>query len=268
MRQDDEPADRLSRVQSLVRAFGLLDALAESEGGLSLTEVAKKVGLPRSTAHRLLTTMEAMHYLRFDPRTNYWQIGRQAFTIGAAFASARDFGKLGHSIMKSVAFQQQETVNMSIAEEANLVYLSQVSAPRAGRTMTRPGARVPLHASAAGKSMMAFWSRDEIDAYLRRAPLVGRTQATLTTADALLSHLDRVREQGFATDDQELVSGMRCVAAPVFDEWAEPRAALSISAPIARIGDDRVVVLGAQLREAARRMTIDMGGRLPERLCA
>lgn len=268
MRMEDEPADRLSRVQSLVRAFGLLDALAASETGLTLTEVAREVGLPRSTAHRLLTTMESLHYLCFDQETNRWQIGRQAFTTGAAFASARDFGKLGHSIMKSIAFQQQETVNMSNAEEANLVYLSQVSAPRAGRTLARPGAKVPLHATAAGKSIMAFWRELETTAYLKRAPLVGRTEATLTKPAALLQHLATVREQGFAIDNQELLAGMRCVAAPVFDEWAQPCAALSISAPVARIGNDRVIVLGARLREAARRVTFETGGKLPDTLCA
>jgi IclR family acetate operon transcriptional repressor len=96
-----------------VRAFGILDELAKSDN-MTLSDLSRAVGLPRSTTHRLLTTMEALRYVAFDRRRNGWSIGVQAFTVGAVFAQTRDLGQLGRTIMRSLMSEVQHCVNIAV----------------------------------------------------------------------------------------------------------------------------------------------------------
>ncbi|WP_380879513.1 IclR family transcriptional regulator [Sphingomonas sp. DBB INV C78] len=250
----------LGRVQSLVRAFGILDVLAKG-GSLTLRELALAVDLPRSTAHRLLTTMEALRYVAFDRRTNRWAIGVQAFTVGAVFAQSRDLGHLGRSIMRSLATELQHCVNIAVPEGSGICYVDQAAVDGYRQTAARPGAVLPLHTTASGKMMMSHWSRFELDRYLDRVPLRARTARSIVETSGLRQELARVRERGFATDDEEHDQGLRCVAAMVFDRLGTPRGALSISDRASILGRERLVELGSTVVDAARQITSQMDPR-------
>lgn len=250
----------LGRVQSLVRAFGILDELAKSDG-LTLRELAQAIDLPRSTAHRLLTTMEALRYVAFDRQTNRWSIGVQAFTVGAVFAQTRDLGHLGRSIMRSVAAELQHCVNIAVPEGAGICYVDQVANEGYRQTAARPGAVLPLHTTASGKIMMAHWSKFELDRYLERTPLYARTAQSIVDGSRLRQELALIRERGFAVDDQEHDQDLRCVAALVLDRFGTPRGALSISDRSALLTRSRMSELGPSLISAARQMSSEMHPR-------
>ena len=264
---DDEACERLDngrlgRVQSLVRAFGMLDLLAAHDEGLTLTEIAKLVKLPRSTAHRLLTTMSSLQYIEFDSESNRWLVGVRAFKVGSAFAQTRDLVRLGRPIMRVLMIEARETINMSVIDSGGVRLMSQLEPMRMSRALTRPGRHLPVHTTASGKCMLAYWNSGELNDFLETAVLASRTAFSITSAGALVRQLTEIKSCGFAIDDQEHTMGVRCIAAPVFDSNGAPRAALSISGPIERLSDKRLTKLGDTLVLAAKQMTLDIGGHL------
>jgi len=250
----------LGRVQSLVRAFGILDELAKA-GSLTLRDLAQALKLPRSTTHRLLTTMEALRYVAFDRQTNRWTVGVQAFTVGAVFAQTRDLGQLGRSIMRSLASELQHCVNIAVPEGGGICYVDQVASHGYRQTAARPGAVLPLHTTASGKMIMAHWSAYELDRYLDRTRLNARTDRSIIDMQQMREELALIRRRGFAMDDEEHDRGLRCVAAMVFDRSGNPRGALSISDRASILTRGRLNELGPSLITAARQMTHDMHPR-------
>lgn len=258
----DRETDSLGRVQSLVRAFGMLDVLAECERGLTLAEISRHVGLPRSTAHRLLSTMGDLGYVSFDPESNRWAVGLQAFAVGNAFARNRDLCRLGRPVMHSLMLDAHETVNVAVSRAQGVYFVGQVQASGVRPTLAKPGLELPIHTTAVGKAMMANWHRDELDGFFRKRELRSKTANSITEPSSLVSQLDLVRKRGFAVDDQENAIGIRCVAAPVYNEDGLAVASISISGSIARIPDDRIHQLGSTLAQAAQRVTETIGGSL------
>ncbi|MET0275143.1 MAG: helix-turn-helix domain-containing protein, partial [Phenylobacterium sp.] len=164
---DREQVSRSGCVQSLVRAFGLLDQLASHEEGLTLTQVAKLVGLPRSTAHRLLTTMESMRYVVFDPTSSQWLVGPRTRTFGGV-AEGQDIGRLARPIMRSLLLNSRATVSVSIPGQDDVRSVGQARLPGDRHALARPGDHLPLHTTAAGKVMLAHMSAAKLDSFLRR----------------------------------------------------------------------------------------------------
>lgn len=257
-----EQQDRLGQVQSLVRAFSILDALRDAREGITLTEVANIARLPRSTTHRLLATMNALKYVEFDSATNRWMIGLQAFSLGASFMEARDLGRLGRPIMRSLMIYAGETVNIGLASREGLSYIAQLRPAHDHSAAVPQGSQMPLHTTASGKALLAFNGDDMLDAYLARQDLAPETEMSCTGTDALARELDRVRRQGYALDDQEHRLGLCCVAAPVFDRNGAARLTLSISGSICRLPASRMEKLGKVLVGAADRMSQEFGSLL------
>ncbi len=250
----------LGRVQSLVRAFGLLDELAKHES-MTLSELASLVSLPRSTTHRLLTTMEALRYVAFDRATAEWSIGVQAFTVGSVFGKTRSWGELGRPIMHSLMSEVHHCVNIAVPERKGVCYVGQVTVSGFQQTAARLGAVLPLHTTASGKAVMAHWSRSELDRYLQGTPLKGRTTRSIVDAGRLRQELAETYDRGYAFDDEEHDMGLRCVAAIVHDRGGMPCGALSISDRASRLTRDRLDELGSPLVLAARKMSLEVASR-------
>lgn len=254
-----EEGQRLGQVQSLVRAFGILEALGDGEQGRTLTEIAAATKLPRSTAHRLLTTMNAMRYVEFDAATSRWMIGTKSFVLGASFVRTRDLGRLGGPIMRALMLDAGETVSIAVPEIGNVTFLGQARPVHGQGAERAPGLRLPMHATASGKVLLAHYDEHTRDSFLEANALQRRTALTIVEKNSLVAELSRIRTRGYAIDDQENELGMRCLAAPVFDRKGEVRAALSISGSVSRLAGERLNGLGSTLILAARRMTDQLG---------
>ncbi len=251
------------QVRSLVRALSLLNRIAESpEDGASLTDLAQQVGLPLSTAHRLLLTLEQERFVRFNHERRLWCVGVQAFVAGCAFVKTRSLAALARPHMRRLMEESGETVNLAVEDSGEAVYLAQVECRQMMRALARPGSRAPMHASAVGKAIFSKNSEKAIAKILHKEGMPRLTAKTLTTPAALRAELEKVRAQGFAVDDEEHAVGLRCVAAPVFDETGDAIAAVSVSGPLARIDEDRVAQLGQMVLEAARAISAEMGAPL------
>ncbi|WCT74150.1 IclR family transcriptional regulator [Sphingomonas naphthae] len=253
---------RLGQVQSLVRAFGILGALRTADDGLTLTEVAKIAQLPRSTTHRLLTTMNALRYVEFDAQSSRWMIGLEAFALGASFMETRDLARLGRPIMRSLMMDAGETVNIAISGAEGVSYVAQVKPMHDQCAAIPTGAPLPMHSTASGKILLSHLDPADFDRFLSAPQLERRTELTIVEKSALIDQCARIRANGYAVDDQEHRLGMRCVAAPLFDRNGRVRAALSITGSLYRLPDQRLARLGRTLATAAERMSDEIGGLL------
>jgi IclR family acetate operon transcriptional repressor len=257
-------AEAANPVQALSRALDLLECIAAAESGLSLGELGQATGLPPSTVHRLLKSLEQRHYVVHDEDRGRWFIGVQAFSVGGAFLRGRNYAALARPIMCRLMEEAGETVNLAAEDRGEAVFLAQVECRQMMRALSQPGIRVPLHCSGVGKALLAAFPVREAEAVLAGGRAVSLTSKTITDPESLLRELAVSRKRGYAIDDEEHAVGLRCVAAAIHDEHGRPLAALSISGPTARIPNERIPVLGAMVVRAAREVTAAVGGRMPD----
>lgn len=251
---------KAGQVQSLTRALALLRALGESGDGMTLSDVAQIVGLPPSTAHRLLTTLQQERFVRFDGTAHVWQVGVEAFIIGNAFVRTRDVVGMARPYLRRLMEEGGETANLYLEQEGEAVCMAQIECRQMMRAIARPGGRVQMHCSGAGKALLAWLPDGELTRIIQQHGLRRVTERTLDTPRKLRAALEQVRAQGYAVDDEEHAVGLRCVAAPVFDEHGRPVAALSLSGPGARVTEDRLAALGALAARVAQELSGELGG--------
>lgn len=250
-------------VQSLDRAMSILEVLAAADG-LALSELARRTELPSSTAHRLLTTLHRRRLVGHDLESGLWTIGVGLFRVGAAYLRIRKLPEIGRPVIRELVQAVDETVNLSMLDGPDLVCVAQSESHSPVRAFIRIGRRQPIHASAAGKAILARLSPERRAERVDALTLDRLTEHTHRTKKALAADLAEVSARGFGIDDEEQTLGMRCVAAAVLDEWGEPVGAISISAPTVRMPPERLGVLGAKVKQAAAELTALYCGRKSE----
>jgi IclR family acetate operon transcriptional repressor len=251
------------QVRSLTRALSLLRHLAATPDGMSLTELSEAAGLPPSTTHRLLTTLEAERFVRPDPQGGVWRVGVAAFFVGSSFARSRDRLSIARPYLRRLMEMSGETANLFVESENEAICIGQIESRHAMRAIAGVGGRVMLHSSGAGKALLAHMEPARRNRLIASLPLQRATTTTITERARLEASLEDVRALGYAVDDQENALGLRCVAAPVFDENGLPVAAVSVSGPSARIPLERLATLGRMVAQAASEATRDYGGSTP-----
>jgi IclR family acetate operon transcriptional repressor len=249
--------------QALRRGLTLLNALAEVDTA-TLTELSLRSGLPASTAHRLLTTLENHGFTEFDETTNLWMVGVEAFRAGNSFQRRLSLVDAARNAMRDLVERTGETANLAVPDGAEVVFVAQVECANPVRAFFKAGTRTPMHASGIGKALLAAIGREGAERRLRDAGMPRFTPKTLAAPDALFKDLDAARTRGWAFDDEERHLGMRCVAATIHDALGEPIAGVSVSGPSQRFSSDAVGEFGPLVKRAAARITERMGGVAPE----
>jgi len=262
-RAPSKPGAPIGQVQSLTRGFSILEALAKSGGGLTLTELAQRVQLPPSTTHRFLSTLERMGYVYQAGDLGLWYVGLQAFTVGTTFLANRDFVAQSHASMHRLMEQAGETANLAILDGTEAVFIAQVQCHEMMRTLVKLGSRVPLHASGVGKALFAALADQQIDAILKVRGLPRITENTIVVPETMWAALRVIRQRGYSFDDEEHARSTRCVGAAIYDEHAEPLGAISIAGPSTRLADERIRQLGPIVAHIAEELTRHLGGRWP-----
>lgn len=248
-------------VQSITRALAILEELAGCDDGLTLTDLARRVRLPPSSAHRILTTLQRRRFVRFEQATMSWLVGVQAFSVGNSFARSRDNVALALPHMRRLMAESGETVNFFTLDGDEVICMAQIQSQQMVRAISRPGGGMGLHRSAAGKMMLAYMTEGEVASIIGRRGLPRYTEHTITDVAALSQELGLIRARGISVDNEEFAIGLRCIAAPVFDEAGAVHAAISIAGPAARITEARVQAVGVLVRQCGDIVTAEIGGR-------
>lgn len=259
-----EAAQRSGSVQSVERALLLLEILGEDAEGYRLTDLAARSGLSLSTVHRLLTTLEKRQFVQFDQTDGLWHVGRKTFQVGSTFAQQRNFVAPSLPFLRRLRDQTRETANLGVAIDGRMVFLAQVESREIMRAITRVGGSTPMVNSGMGKALLATYSQADIAAIISTYGMHKLTPNSLTRAGDLKDHLTQVRRQGYAVDNEEFQMGLRCIAAPVYNQQGEAFCAISVSGLAQRLSEERVPAVGQLVAETARALTAALGGRVPE----
>jgi IclR family KDG regulon transcriptional repressor len=253
--------ERSSQVNSVIKAFGLLETIIAAGEGLSLSEVSRRNDLHPSTAHRLLHTLLTLGYVHQDPATRRYLPGARIAALGATTPSGKH-DSLIHAtapVLRRLAEKVGETVNLYVLDGHDVLHLAQSEGPSAVRMFTQVGTRMPAYCTAAGKVLLAHIpppaQRQRVEA-MRLAP---RTPNTIVDVEDLLVELDRIRRRGYAVDDEEQEIGVRCVAAAVRDRSGAAVAAISISGPTGRVNVHHITDLAQSVQLAAVELGATLG---------
>ncbi|ASP22765.1 acetate operon repressor [Antarctobacter heliothermus] len=246
-------------IKSLDRAMEVFEYLSEAQGK-PLTLLADEMSQSPATVYRILVTLEGRGLVEFDPEEQLWHIGPQAFVIGARFLRRTSLVDRARPIMRKLMEATGETANLGIEKEGAVLFLSQVETHANIRAFFPPGTLSPMHASGIGKALLAHMDEDRLDRHLAMSELIAFTECTLADPEALKADLRTVKAQGYSVDNEEKNSGMRCIAAPVFDMNQEAVAGISVSGPTSRVSEAHIERLSRPVMEAARHLTFAIGG--------
>ena len=250
---------RSGSVQSVDRALRLLELLSDDEEGNRLTDLAARSGLSPSTVHRLLTTLERRRFVQFDQSDGMWHIGRQAFQVGSTFARQRNFVAPALPFLRRLRDQTRETANLCVADDGQLIFLAQVESREIMRAITRVGGSTPMVNSGMGKAILATYEPADVTTIVAMHGMPKLTPRSLTRASDLRAELADIRRQGYAVDDEEFHTGLRCIAATVYDHQGEALCAISVSGLTQRLTDDRIANIGPLVAQTAHELTMALG---------
>ena len=252
--------DVKSPIQVIDRMMKLLDVLAEHPEPLGLKQIAQLTKLHPSTAHRILAAMSADRLVdRIEPGT--YRLGMRLLELGTLVRSRISVREIALPVMRDLHAQTGETVNLSVRQDDEIVYVERSSSGRSAmRIIHVIGARAPLHVAAAGKLFLLEDGLARLRDYAKRTGLAAHSKNSLTTLPLLEKDLERAQKQGYATDNEEVEIGVRCVAAPIRDDDGGMIAALSLSTPADRMKPQ----WGNLVKETAEKIGLALGHR-PER---
>jgi len=252
-------------VQSVERASLILDVLGQSSQGISVKELSAKVGLPKGTTHRLLSSLAYFGYVQQDSRTRHYSLGFKLVELGNCLLNQLDLRTEAKPFLADLAKTTQETVHLVILDKNEVLYIDKVESddnPSGLRMASRVGSRTPAHSCAVGKVLLAHLSEEELDEFIKGAGLPKITENTISDPIRLKEHLKLVRSQGYVVDDEENEKGIRCVAAPIHNEIGRVVAAASISGPAIRITRKRIQEsLKNEIIETALKISQKLGFR-------
>jgi IclR family acetate operon transcriptional repressor len=240
-------------VQSLERAFLLLELMAEDGGEVALSRLAVESGLPLSTIHRLVRTLVARGYVRQLPSRRY-VLGPRLIHLGES--SSRTLGTWARPHLSSLVDSTGETANLAMLDGDRVVYVAQVPSRHSMRMFTEVGRRVHLHCTGVGKVLLAQLPSGTARELIVRGGMPRRTPLTVTDPDELMGQLAQIAEQGYALDDGEQETGVRCVAVPV--PGGPLMTAISVSGPEGRVLMEGVPGIVAQLQETAAALAAEL----------
>jgi len=237
---DEATGKQRAGVQSLRRAFTILEAVARRREGIGLADLSKLVGLHNSTTFHLAKTMVALGYLRQEKDTKRYRVGRPLFALAASALDEVEMVNLATPVLENLSRKTGETSHFAVHMNDAVVVLARTSGSGAFQLTDRVGVVRPAHSTALGKAILASLRPDQLQYFLKRSKLEPSTERSITDARMLLREIDEIRRTGVAFDDGEFNLEVRCVAVPVRDFTGNVVGALGVSGPVWRMSDQRI----------------------------
>jgi len=226
-------------VQSINRILNILEILAENTDGLLITALSKEAGLHVSTVHRLLKTLKKRDYIEQAEATGKYSLGLKLFEIGIKKLESIDLRQLAKPLMVELANITKETVHLVVLAKDEGVYIDKVEAQGAIRLHSQIGWRLPLHATATGKTFLAHLPKENVIKIIKEKGQSFYTKNTIIDLPALKKELEKIKLQGYSLDKEEYQDGVHSIAVPIKNHTGEVIAAMSLSAPVNQLRIDK-----------------------------
>lgn len=245
VRKVNRMVDKSNGVQSVERAFELMELIGRAGGECSLTELSAESPLPPPTIHRLLRTLVGLGYVRQLPNRRY-ALGPRLIRLGVV--ANRQLGVVAGPVLQSLVDELSETASLAVLDGDMVIYTGQVRSPKSAQTTDEVGKRVGLHTSGVGKAVLGELDDARILRLVKQSGLPAPTKNSASSLSAVFADVERVRADGYAIDDEELEIGIRSVAMAV--PGAPTPMAIGISGPSGRIGKDLIARAVPALKRA------------------
>ena len=259
----DDDAEERARggVQSLGRAFSILEEIARHREGIGLADLSKRVGLHNSTTFHLAKTMVSLGYVRQARDTKRYRVGRPLFALAASALDEIEMVNLATPILEDLSRESGESGHFAVRMGDAVVVIARTSGAGAFQLTDRVGVVRPAHCTALGKIVLASLRPDQLKRFLERVELKPSTGRSITDPNALMREVAEVRRSAVAIDDGEYNAEVRCVAVPVFNFTGDVIGALGVSGPVWRMTDEVLKGRAKQVQAAAARLSAEFGAK-------
>jgi DNA-binding IclR family transcriptional regulator len=251
-------------VSSVVKALEVLQAFDQGNPSLSIGQISSRLAMPKSSTHRLVATLERQGFLTRDLGGGKYRLGPKLLQLASAALAGLDLRQAARSHLERLSRELGDTVHLAVLDDGEVIYIDKIESPRRVQMISHVGGRAPAHCTGLGKAMLAHCSEQEIRHIAARRGLKSYTPATLTNVEELLAHLATVRWRGYAIDQGEHESMVRCVAAPIRDYQGRVVAAVSATTVIASWAPAHLEAMVARVLETTRAISASMGWPGPD----
>jgi DNA-binding IclR family transcriptional regulator len=244
-------------VNSVKRALVILEALAGHPQGYGCTELGQILSLHKSTVHRIVSTLQAYGFAEKDPHTERYKLGSKMIYLGLKTLNSLDFRKAAIPFMQELVEISRETVQLAVLDRGEVLFVERDQSPEV--VTVNLDLWGELHCTAEGKVLLSALPEQDIKEMLVSRGMKSYTQNTITDIDQMITHLGKIRSQGFAVNAEEMAEGVRSIAAPVYNHSGSIIAALSITGPSSRLSLERIYRLVNVLQEACLSISAQLG---------
>jgi len=234
-----KPKPKRMRLSSVANSIRLTKAFSEHENEMGISALALRLGLAKSTVHRLASTLVEYDILEQNRETGKYRLGLALFELGALVRRNMDTASQAQGEIHALAEATAETVQLAILDHLSVLYIRVRESRQAVRMSSGLGSRAPAHCTSVGKALLAYQAPELVNQVIELG-LKRFTPNTITDGDALRSELATIRARGYAIDDEEIEEGLRCVAAPIRDHTGQVVSAISVAAPVQRMSKKNV----------------------------
>jgi IclR family pca regulon transcriptional regulator len=266
MAVQSDPAREAATSQSLERGLAILSTFTATKPLMGVSEVAREVGLSRSSAHRYIATLTKLGYLEQDGATRRYRLGPRVFDLGFSAINSMEIRQIAAPDLQALSDSTGHTVNMAFLDGADIVYIERCRSASQGQREIdlnlHVGSRLPAYCTSMGKVLLAGLPFDDLETRVARIDFAQRGPNTITSREALLTELALVRERGLAVNNEELAYGLRSIAVPVRGSSGDVVAAINLAVHRSLVSmEDLVVRLAPVLQATARGISMRVGFR-------
>src|SRR5574341_765810 len=250
---------QIYRIQVIDRAAEILDCFTFERPEMSVSEIAVKTRLHKSTAHRILIALEYNGLIQQNRHTGYYYLGLKLFKLGNQALARINLREIAKPHLIDLMEETQESVHLAIPDDNQVLYLEKVEGPHALRMPSRVGRRIPMYCTSLGKAMLSCLAEDEVRRIIKSQNLRAYTPNTIIKIDKLLAELRRTQKLGYAVDHEEIELGLTCVGSPIRNHAGEMVGAISVAGPSVRVRPARIPALGKAVMKVASAISAELG---------
>jgi DNA-binding IclR family transcriptional regulator len=239
------------QIKVLEKTIRILNLFDQKGKELAARQIYQALDLNKSTTLRILNILENAGYLERDPNTLKYRLGFKLFFLGSLAEGYAELVRLAHPFLEELNEKCDETVQLTVLDHGEVLYLDKLEGKKPVRVVSRVGQKLPAHCTALGKVLLSFLSNEALDEIIRERGLTRFTKNTITSRTALKIELEKVREKGYAIDNEEVDEGLKCLATPLRDSDNEVIAAISIAAPRERLRSKEIESLIPEIKKTS-----------------
>jgi DNA-binding IclR family transcriptional regulator len=255
-----QTSEGIKKNQSLRKALQILEGMTHTGAPARLQDLSKKLRIPQSTLLRFLNTFIDYGYVGQDPDTSCYYLTLKLVELGSRAGSGYPFVHTLSKYIKQAAAAFNESASLCVERDMQMVYIATEEGPgRMLQTLHRIGHIAPMHATGVGKLHLLNYSDLQLEELERKWGFPKYTENTITGMESLRKEIDRVREKGYAMDNEECEEGVRCIAVPVLNYQGQVAAAISVSAPATRMDRERIEVVTGYLKNLSLLASRELG---------